>query len=412
MKKLFILLLSIGIIAMGACKTKQKTHTETDKSSMNLSTSSHLVADNNAFAFDLYKKINPDNTNCFYSPFSISAAMAMTYAGAKESTSTQMATVMRFPDNKAPFYSEYKDYLEKLKLYNNENTIMGIANSIWAQQDYKFKKEFFAIIKDYFLSEINNLDFKKDPEGSRKQINQWVENKTNQKIKYLIQQGMIDDLTRLVLVNAIYFKAAWSMPFDKNNTKKMNFNISSNNPVSVDYMVAENMYKFYDDTELSAIEIPYSNNNLSMLIVMPKAYEGLGVLKNNIGIGFYNKINSQTVNQTVKLMMPKFTINSEYELSKIFKDMGMTEAFSDRADFSDMTVSPKELKISKVVHKTFIATDEAGTEAAASTAVIMRIKSAPVQVKEFKIDRPFLFVIKDNANGSILFMGNIYNPAK
>jgi serpin B len=411
MKAIKTLLISLTMIFAVACKTKAPEKSVATTTTNISKPDPSMIARNNQFAFDLYKNISQKPENLFYSPFSISAALGMTYTGSKGNTEKQIADVMNFAANDAAFYNNYQAYLHSINKLNNDTVSIYTANSFWAQVDFKFKKEFVEIIRNHFSGEIKNVDFIKEAEKCRLEINKWVEVKTNNKIENLIKPGLIDDLTRLVLVNAIYFKAPWEMPFNEKATKKMDFKTDETSVVSTDFMTAENNYKYYTEEDFSAIEIPYKKGSLSMLIILPSDNNSFKALNKNISNAVYDKINSALVIKKVKLTLPKFKATCEFELSDVLKSMGMQDAFTDKADFSGMT-GKKDLKISKVVHKSFINVDEAGTEAAAATAVIIRIKSVPMNVVEFKADHPFMFIIRENTGGSILFAGNVYNPTK
>jgi serpin B len=411
MKTIKILLIGLSILTTMACKTKAPEKSIASSTDNIQTPDLTMIANNNRFAFDLYKKISLKPENMFYSPFSISAALGMTYTGSAGNTAKEIAGVLHFAANDASFYGNYKAYLASVGALNKDELNIYTANSLWAQADFKFEKEFIEIIRNHFSGEIKNVNFVKEAEKCRMEINQWVESKTNNKIKDLIQPGLIDDLTRLVLVNAIYFKAPWEMPFDERATKKMDFKTTETTMVSADFMTAENNYKYYAEDNFSAIEIPYTKGGLSMLIVLPKDNNSFVTLQKNISYADYVKINAGLAVKKVRLVLPKFKATSEFELSEVLKQMGMPEAFTDKADFSGMT-GKKDLKISKVIHKAFIDVNEAGTEAAAATAVVIRIKSAPINVVEFKVDHPFMFLIKENTHGSILFAGNIYDPTK
>ncbi|HNW68895.1 MAG TPA: serpin family protein [Bacteroidales bacterium] len=415
MKKIKLILTAgaIFLVILPACKCSKSTMENKTVAVVENTTPVNITENNNLFALDLYKKIGNNQANLFYSPYSISTALAMTYAGAKGKTENEMAMVMHFPANNAEFYTKYNDVLKNINALNNGSTVnIYTVNSIWAQKDFKFRDEFMGILKNSFNSSVNLVDFIKETENSRIQINKWVETQTNEKIKELIKPGLIDYLTRMVLVNAIYFKADWQTTFDKQQTQKMDFRMDETNAVSCDFMFAEQEFKFYENEDgLKAIEIPYSSGKMSMLIILPKDNAGFSTLKKEINPDFYKKVNSALVSKKVKLYLPKFKIISEFELSDMLKQMGMPEAFSDRADFSGMT-GTKDLKISKVIHKAFVEVNETGTEAAAATAVVMRVKSMPVAPPEFRADHPFMFIIKENTDNSILFAGNIYNPTK
>ncbi len=396
-----------------SCKT-QKNNTVNNNTSVTENKAPVSITDaNNLFAIDLYKKICDKPENLFLAPYSISTALAMTYVGARENTEKQMGEIMHFPANSKDFYDKYNESLKEIGALNDGSAInIYNANSIWAQRDFTFNEAFVKILKNSFNSSVNTVDFINETENSRQQINTWVEKQTNEKIKGLIPSGLVDYLTRLVLVNAIYFKANWATAFDEKQTQKIDFHVEETSSVACDFMTADKEFNYYEDeTNLKAIEIPYSNGTLSMLIILPKDNAAFVALKKDFNYDLYKKITIGLSPKKVKLFFPKFKITSEFELSWILKEMGMPDAFSDRADFSGMT-GKKDLKISKVIHKAFVEVNESGTEAAAATAVVMRIKSLPVNQPEFKADHPFMFIIKENKNNSILFTGNIHNPAE
>lgn len=415
MKK-YLVILIIFMVSVTSCKTSKEKIKEKNPEVQNHTTAMQIsdysvVEFNNAFAFDIYKKICANDQNRLCSPYSISGALAMTYAGAAGKTQQQMSAVLHFPENNNSFYEKYLFYNESIDLINGEETNLFSANSIWAQKDFSFKNEYFAVLDKYFKSKPYTVDFIKEPENSRKEINSWVEDKTVNKISELIKPGLISDVTRLVLVNSIYFKAPWLHQFDEKLNKTDHFYTGLNNSVLTTFMSNENNYKYYSDNDFSAIEVPYRNGKISMLLILPKKTSYFDTLKQSMGVNWYNQLLTKMTTKKVRFLIPKFKITSEFELSKELKEMGMTDAFSDAADFSLMN-GKKNLKISEVVHKTFINIDEAGTEAAAATAVIMRIKSAPVDVVEFRADHPFMFIIKENSTKSILFAGNLYDPTR
>ncbi|HPI29762.1 MAG TPA: serpin family protein [Bacteroidales bacterium] len=403
----------VSLVLLCACKTNKNNMSTTSTPSEENSPAFSIAESHNRFAFDLYKNISTKPENMFYSPYSISTAMAMTYTGARGNTEKQMGAVMHFPPNSMDFNNQNNAGLKEINALNDGNALNTYtANSIWAQKDFKFKENFIGALKDSYLSSLHTVDFIKETEQSRLLINKWVETETKEKIKDLIQPGLIDYLTRMVLVNAIYFKADWETAFDGTLTKKMPFFQDETKQELCDFMFAERDFKFYEQEDgLKAIEVPYSKGKMSMLVILPKDINGIFGLTKETGLDWYNKINSGLAMKKVKLWLPKFKTTSEFELSEMLQQMGMKDAFTDNADFSGMT-GKKDLKISKVIHKAFVEVNEAGTEAAAATAVVMRVKSMPVNQPEFKADHPFLFIIKENTQNRILFMGNIFNPAK
>ncbi|HQI70093.1 MAG TPA: serpin family protein [Bacteroidales bacterium] len=403
----------ISLVLLCACKTNKNSMNSTSSPSDEGSSVVNITENNNRFAFDLYKNIGAKPENMLYSPYSISSALAMTYTGARGNTEKQMGAVMHFSPNSLDFNNQNNARLKEINALNDGSTLNTYtANSIWAQKDFKFKESFIGALKDSYLSSLHTVDFIKETEQSRLLINKWVETETKEKIKDLIQPGLIDYLTRMVLVNAIYFKADWETAFDETLTKKMTFYPDETTQVPCDFMFAERDFGFYEqENGLKAIEIPYSKGKMSMLVILPKDKNGIFGITKETGPDWYNMINTSLVKKKVKLWLPKFKTTSEFELSEVLQQMGMKEAFSDNADFSGMT-GKKDLKISKVIHKAFVEVNESGTEAAAASAVVMRVKSMPANQPEFRADHPFLFIIKENTQNRILFIGNIFNPAK
>ncbi|MFH1319744.1 MAG: serpin family protein [Bacteroidota bacterium] len=373
------------------------------------------VTGNTQFAFELFSELKTDkkDENLFFSPFSISSALAMTYGGARNRTEKQMSKTLHFNLDQKLLHSNFKKLLDGLDKQNQEGLQIDIANSLWAQKDYTFLDEFFELSKTCYGSGLKYVNFteNKEREKARLEINEWVENNTNNKIKDLIQPGILNGLTRLVLVNAIYFNGQWAYQFDKKLTKKMPFYTSVKTQIKTGFMNRKADLKYFENDNLQVIELPYTANKTSMVIFLPKDIEGINELENSFNYETYsNNINSLQT-ETVVLSIPKFKTMDKFGLAPTLSDMGMPIAFRGRANFSGMT-GKRDLFIAKVIHKAFIEVSEEGTEAAAATAVIMQKKAIinPVPQKVFKADHPFIFVIKDNETGSILFMGKIVNP--
>ncbi|MCD4745953.1 MAG: serpin family protein [Bacteroidales bacterium] len=369
---------------------------------------------NNEFSIDLYSKLCKNKENIFFSPFSISSALAMTYAGAKGETAKQMSQVLHYhlkPDN---VQNDFSILLNDLKKRNKEKIKLNIANSLWAQKDYYFLDDYFNSIKKYYGAGLQFVDFKDDAERekSRILINEWVEKETNNKIKDILFPGALIPTTRLVLVNAIYFYGNWANQFHKELTKNDKFYINTEKTVNSLFMNQQSEFKYFETELLKGIELPYAGNEISMLVLLPKAKDGLQELENSFTYKNYRNWNSMLTKKEVKLSIPKFEMTSEFNLGSVLSGMGMPDAFSFNADFSGMT-GKKDLKIDKVVHKAFVEVNEKGTEAAAATAVMMMEKAAPIhkKIKIFKADHPFIFIIKDNLNGSILFIGRVLDPS-
>ncbi|MFO8235756.1 MAG: serpin family protein [Bacteroidales bacterium] len=368
------------------------------------------VEGNNKFTFSLFDEVNNEDENVFFSPYSISSALAMAYNGSRKETKEEIRVVLNFLENKQELSVNFKDINEHLHQLEKEDIQINIANSLWGEKSYEFSSEFLDLNKKYYKAGINKVDFKKNYSEAREQINQWVEDNTQEKIKDLIPKGMLDPMTRLVLVNAIYFKGAWALPFNEKNTREDTFYVYSKCMTKADFMHRSLTAKYYKDNVAEVLEIPYSGKDLSMMILLPLEKYGMEKLERKLDHNLYEKYNNELSRVQVELSLPKFEITADYELSDVLKKMGMASAFSGDADFSGMT-GKKELYINNIVHKSFIDVNEEGTEAAAATGVVMSKTSRPPSEKvKFKADHPFIFFIKDNETNSILFMGRVMNP--
>lgn len=366
-----------------------------------------LIKGNNEFALELYQQIKSDKENVFFSPYSISAALAMTYAGARGESEKQMSKVLHFELNQQRFHPKYRDLLTYIGELNAGDSVeLRTAQAMFAQKEYVFLDSYFNLVKAYYGSELQMVDFKNELEKSRLTINDWVAAQTKNRIENLIAQGMITELARLVLVNAIYFKASWDKGFDAKETFSGNFYPTPESPVKADFMKREDKYLYRMDEDLQLVEIPYSDSTLSMLIFLPKDAAAMQKAENLLQMeSTYTYWLSEMKETKVKILLPKFRVTSEFELSEVLKKMGMPHPFSNSADLSGIT-GKNDLMIDKVIHKAFVEVSEQGTEAAASTAVVIRQKNGMV-VPEVNVNRPFLFVIKEKKYGSILFMGRV-----
>ena len=371
-----------------------------------------LVDGNTKFAFDLYAKLKEKEGNLFFSPYSISTALAMTYAGARGNTEKQMAEVLHFILKDDSLHSAFLELQTQLNAVQEKGEIeLSIANSIWGQEGYDFLKEFLDIINEYYQGKVKLVDFIEACENARNQINEWVEQKTKDKIKELIKPGILNPLTRLVLVNAIYFKGKWEKEFEKKLTKDTPFWLTPEDSIHCPMMQQKGSFNYCENDSLQILELPYLGDDLSMIVLLPREVDGLKKLENCLTIDNLNKWMNVSY-QEIKVYLPKFKITSGFSLGKTLYDMGMTDAFIPyKADFSGMNGS-KELFISKVIHKAFVDVNEEGTEAAAATAVVMLKAVAPKQPIVFRADHPFVFLIRDNHSGSVLFLGRMVDPTK
>jgi len=372
-----------------------------------------VVRGNTAFALDLYAQLIQDEKgNLFFSPASISTALAMTYAGAFDQTETVMARTMHFDLPQARLHPAFAQLMARLQK-QPEKSELSIANRLWGEQSWKFLPAFLAVTRDSYGAELKTLDFKGDQEGSRKIINAWVEEHTHGRIRNLLLRPNVKPDTRLILTNAVYFKAPWQAPFEKEATQPAPFWLASGEQRETPMMRQVGYAGYGEAGGVKVLEKGYEGGTLSMVILLPKERDGLAKLEAKLDATFLDRLIASTQGQKVDIALPKFKFEQRAQLAATFAKMGMGLAFSDKADFSGMT-GGRDLKIDDVIHKAFIAVYEEGTEAAAATAVIMaEITSAGPrpEPKRFHADHPFLFLIRDRATGTILFMGRLTEPA-
>ncbi len=375
-----------------------------------------LVSDNIAFALDLYQQLETNGGNLFYSPYSISLALAMTYAGARGETEEQMAYALHFglpQDRLHPAFNslaiELANRGEGAEGKDNEGFRLNIVNAIWGQKDYEFLTDFLDTLAENYGAGLRILDFIEAPEESRITINDWVSEQTEGRIEDLIPRGMIDSLTRLVLTNAIYFNAAWAFPFNENATSDGVFHLLNGDEVTVPMMRQTESFGYAEGDNYQAVTLSYDGNELSMVILLPATGE-FSTFESSLDFRKLQEIINNLQYQEVALTMPKFEFESSFDLKKTLSDMGMPVVFSSDADFSGMN-GRRNLSITDVVHKAFVSVDEAGTEAAAATAVIVGETSIPMELVNVNIDRPFIFMIRDIETGALLFVGRILNPS-
>lgn len=373
-----------------------------------------VVRGNNRFAFDLYHRLRAENSgNLFYSPCSISTALAMTYAGARGETATQMARALHFdlpPDRLHPAYRELTGrVLPAAAPGQTPPYILTIANRLWGQEGYDFLPDYLRLTREQYGTELAVLDFRKS-EAARGEINKWIEERTERKIADLIPPGAIDDMTRLVLTNAIYFKGDWAKPFEKRATEQADFHVAPEKTVKVPMMFRNDRLAYADLGHSQLLMLPYSGDAVSMWVLLPKPGSGLAALEEQLTEENVAQWMNQARHQEVRVYLPRFRLTEQFELNGVLKALGMVDAFvPDRADFSGMN-GRRDLSINAVVHKAFVDVNEEGTEAAAATGVIVGVTSAPAEPLVFRADRPFVFVIRDSATGSLLFVGRVVNP--
>jgi len=379
-----------------------------------------LAEGNGAFAFDLYRMLKDETEgNLFYSPYSISLALAMTYAGARGSTETQMADVLHFtlPQDQLHPTFNYLDLVlasrgEGAEGRDDEGFRLNIANAIWGQTGHPFLDEFLDTLAVNYGAGMRLVDYIEDSEGARVTINDWVSDRTEGRIEDLIPEGALNSLTRLVLTNAIYFNAAWADPFEESATSDGPFTLIDGSEVTVPLMQQVESHRYGAGDGYQAIELMYDGYELSMVILLPDR-DQFSAFEQTLDADTVQEIIADIEpGRLVALTMPSFEFESEFSLARTLQAMGMEDAFSSDADFSGMD-GQRDLFISDVIHKAFVAVDEEGTEAAAATAVVMEAMAMPdpEEPVEMTIDHPFIFLIRDVETNTILFLGRVMDPS-
>ena len=381
-----------------------------------------VIEANNRFTLALHLALINDQqftgNNLFYSPSSLSIALAMTSMGAKGNTAVQMAKALHWEAlPKYELHTQEQHFLSALQESNAEANELLAANRLFVQKNFSLVQEFVEGTKKFYEAEIALVDYQKDAEGARKEVNDWVEQKTKQKIKNLISERVFDSFTRLTLVNAIYFKGFWQNQFEKQATFPQQFFVSEGEKVEVQMMhLTKNFKHIEDGGELpcQVLELPYQGKDLSMVILLPHDTHGLSKLEESFTHDKLHKALervSQSHPHKVRLSLPRFELTQQFSLKKILMKMGVTDMFDEfKADFSDIASGPEKLYVSHVIHKAFVEVNEKGTEAAAATAVVMMAPSGMVlKIPVFCADHPFLFMIC-HKSGAILFMGRVLNP--
>ncbi|BFZ17326.1 hypothetical protein BsWGS_20366 [Bradybaena similaris] len=377
-----------------------------------------LASANTKLALNLFKVVRKDlkGKNAFFSPLSISAALSMTQIGARENTAKEMAQVLGWEsENGEQIHQQFQKYLTKLQKPSDIYQL-STANRIFLEKTFTVIEDFTKKTKEWYLAEPVQANFKEAPESEAAKINTWVAEQTQNKIKDLFGAGVIDSLTRMVLVNAIYFKGKWDKEFDAKSTSPKPFKLSPEQTIDVPTMFNKQVYGFYKDSELkfTAVELLYKGQELGMVIILPDEDFGLEQLVEALTPEKLNSvIKDVSLNkEKIQLYLPKFEITSSYMLKQALTSLGMVDAFSqDTADFSGMT-GQRDLVLSEVAHKAFVQVNEEGTEAAAATGAVMVLCCMPPPVPVVEVDHPFLFLISDHrADGSILFLGQVDNPS-
>ena len=405
--KIFI----IPVMILAACSTTRVQHNTVSKNTT--PSDDGIEKQINRFSLELFTNIQPNAENIFLSPFSIYQSAAMVYDGARKITYKQISEVLGAEGDAGTFLNDLSTLTNKILSANrNDSVQLTLANSAWIQENYPVLETFSQAQKKYFGSDLRRVDFI-DPnhrEISRKEINLWASEQTAGKIPDLIGENMLNDLTRLVLVNAVYFNGLWKSPFNKDASRKGDFHLRSGKTQEVTFMHREAHYRYFSSPAFQAVELPYLNSSLSMLIVLPANISKTDSIKNSLTPGVIESIYNGLTSKNVRLMMPRFKVTGLLNAKPLLEKMGMREAFTNKADFSGIS-GKDDLKIDRFFQKAYIRVNETGSEAAAATAVIMGLKAAlNTETIDFRADHPFLFFIADRISHTILFMGQVENP--
>lgn len=370
-----------------------------------------IVTANHRFAVDLYQQLSQREGNLFFSPYSLSTALAMTYAGAAGQTAEKMAEVLHFSLEPQAIHSAFSQVAHRIGLNKSEGYQIYIANRLWGQKNYGFLASFLQLTEEYYGAALAEVDFQTQPESARDTINKWVAAQTQENITDLIPAGVLNASTRLVLTNAIFFQGNWLYPFEAKNTQANSFTTESGEEITVPMMYQKNRFWYGRYNDIEVLRLFYQDYGLSMLILLPETPEKLAQLEQQISDRELDPfISCADREYMVELWLPKFKMAAEFDLKETLSRMGMEIAFNqEKANFSGMNGSPEDLYLSAVVHKAFLDVNEVGTEAGGASGVVAASRSTAPETT-FRADHPFIFLIQDNESDSILFLGRVVNP--
>lgn len=373
-----------------------------------------LVQGNNAFAFDLYTQLAKQKGNLFFSPHSVSNALAVVLVGAKGDTAKEIANVLGVQGNEQDFHSSFSSLNKRIQSAADKGSAeLSITNAFWRQDGIELRPSFLEDCQKNYSVEFNKSDFLNDSEGARRSVNEWAEAKTKGKIKELLNPGSINNKTRFILVNAIYFKGKWSVPFPKDSTKEATFLAGFKDRVQVPMMNLTLITDYHSADGFQLVAIPYADNRLSLYAFMGESETALRDFESRLSPRVISDLLGRMKKHVVDVSIPKFRLEDHFFLSEPLGRLGMSEAFSLNADLSGIADSREKLRLGAVIHKTYLDLNEEGTEAAAATAVIGVNPSSfsqPIPRAKIVLDRPFLFLIRDNETGAVLFLGRLMNP--
>lgn len=411
MRRFFLLVAAVGLLAgchRAGPRSTQSTHPSTPVASG--------VAD---FSFDLYRQIaSGDRGNILFSPFSISSAVSMAYMGSRSETALQMAHVMKYPSSFEIVANGFNWIYHYLKTQEESPVQLYPANGFWLQKGLDLQASFAKVMESRYQGQFHQVDFTSDPKAARGEVNGWVSEQTHGKIEELVSEGGVNEATRLLLVSSLYFQAPWKFPFSANSNQMANFTPLTGSPVQVPMMRQSVVLPYYKGTGFSFVKIPYasadSGPRLSLLLMMPDNAKHLPLVEKRISPKALRYGLARLQMRQVDLWLPKFSLRGQIDLSSYLPAMGMVIPFSPRANFSGID-GGRDLMLQQVVHAAMLAVDEAGTEAAAATAVAVGLKAAAGPMGKsvrFHADHPFLFMLYDDQTGAVLLMGRVADPSR
>jgi serpin B len=397
-----------------------------------------------AFGTDLYAQLRTEPGNLVFSPYSANVALTMTALGAQGNTRTEMSQVLHIrepkwhtprpvPGRTQPDQALYDPDPEIAKEYAalassvmkqpekaKRRQELSVANSLWMQKGRPWRASFLATARDDFRAGLFEVDFARNPEAAAGRINRWVEKETRDRIQKLIGEGTLTPETRLVLANAVYFKARWESEFKKKDTEPLDFTRTDGTKVKAPLMFQQGEFHLSEGKGFQVLRMPYDGGACALYVMLPSSHDGLPGMEGRLTadtLAAWTGTDAKASKERVNVWLPRFKFTVPVQLTGALERMGMKEAFSDSANFKGMTDSADALKITDVLHKAFVELDEQGTEAAAATAVVMGLAmSAPQRpeppVKEFRADRPFLFALVHEPTGAPLFLGRVLDPTK
>jgi len=398
------------IIKQGSSVIEIKSKLNQDLTPIDLLDSDNIIDANNQFAIDFYSKISSESDeNIFFSPWSISTAFAIAFEGAKGNTADEIRQVFGFPSDYEKRTSQFKSAINNLNSDDSKYQL-SVANALWLAEKFEPFAEYVETATNFYDSEVSTVDFISN--DGVDQINAWVEDKTQEKIKDILKPGSTDEDTRLAITNAIYFKGSWVTQFNENNTRSDTFwNGETTSEIPLMHLEPTTLFNYTQTDQLQILKMPYDGDKLSMLVLLPNENDGLDTLEESLSIENLNLWREQLTTQQVEVFMPKFNLETTYDLKTSLSKMGMPTPFSEGiANFGG--IAPVSLYISQAVHKAFVDVNEEGTEAAAATVIVITEESYKPPPPVFRADHPFVFLIQDDSTGNILFIGRMINPSE